>query len=98
MVILVVFQNGNLKDCVRNEEVIEPSTASNNSLAPELSYFDNKVRVKFDRSSLKEDKMTFTHAINLWNYVDSSDPALGNYLFGAVKIVKNSDIDKYKYS
>ena len=36
--------------------------------------------------------------INLWNYRDSSDAALGNSLFGAVKLVKNADIDKYKYS
>ena len=36
------------------------------------------------------------------NYVYSSDPTLGNSLFGAVKLVKkkkkNADIDKYKYS
>ena len=34
----------------------------------------------------------------MWNYVDSSDPTLGNSLFGAVKLVKNTDIDKCKYS
>ena len=27
--------------------------------------------------------------INLWNYIDSSDPTLGNSLFGAVKLVEN---------
>ena len=32
------------------------------------------------------------------NKVESSDPTLGNSLFGAVKLVKNADIDKYKYS
>ena len=36
--------------------------------------------------------------MNLWNYIDSSDPTIGNSLFGAVKLVKNSNIDKYKYS
>ena len=35
--------------------------------------------------------------MNLWNYVDSSDSRLGNSLFRAVKLVKNADIDKYKY-
>ena len=30
--------------------------------------------------------------------LDISDPTLGNSLFGAVKSVKNADIDKYKYS
>ena len=34
----------------------------------------------------------------MWNYVDSSDPALGSSLFGAAKLVKNANIDKYKYS
>ena len=34
----------------------------------------------------------------MWNHVDSSDSTLGNSLFDAVKIVKNADIDKYKYS
>ena len=34
----------------------------------------------------------------MWNYVDSSDPRLWNSLSGAVKLVKDADIDKYKYS
>ena len=38
------------------------------------------------------------YEINLWNYVDSSDLALGDSLFCAVKLVKNADIDKYNYS
>ena len=32
------------------------------------------------------------------NYTDSSDSTLGYSLFGAVKLVTNADIDKYKYS
>ena len=34
----------------------------------------------------------------MWKYVDSSDPTLENTLFGAVKLVKNLDINKCKYS
>ena len=34
----------------------------------------------------------------MWNYVGSSDPTLGNSLFGAVKLVKIAHIDKYKHS
>ena len=34
----------------------------------------------------------------MWNYEDSSDPTLENSLFGDVKLVKNADIDKHKYS
>ena len=34
----------------------------------------------------------------MWNYVDSSDPTLKNSLFSLVKLLKNVDIDKCKYS
>ena len=78
-----------------SDDTIEPPNTSDDSLAPALNYIGNKTRVKFDRSCLKQDKITFTHGkivniytVNLWNYVDISDPALGNSLFGAVKLVK----------
>ena len=32
-----------------------------NSLAPTLDYVGNKIKVKFDGSCLKQDKITFTH-------------------------------------
>ena len=91
-----------------SDEIIKPSTISNNSLSPMLSYIGNKTRVKFDGDCLKQDKITFLHGktvniyivyeINLWNHADSSDHTLGNSLFGAVKLVKNADIGKCKYS
>ena len=78
-----------------SDDTIEPPNTSDDSLAPALNYIGNKTRVKFDRSCLKQDKITFTHGkivniynVNLWNYVDISDPALGNSLFGAAKLVK----------
>ena len=90
-----------------SDENINSLTTSDNRLAPVLNYFGNKTRVKFDGSCLKQDKITLTHdetvniyvyKINLWNYVNSSDPKLGNSLFGAVKLVKNADMDKYNCS
>ena len=73
-----------------------------NSLSPAFKYIGSKTRVKFAGSCLKQDKITFTHEkivniyiiyeIHLWNFVKSSDPTLGNSLFGAVSLVK------YKYS
>ena len=91
-----------------SDESIKPPTLSNDSLAPSLSYIGNKTRVKFDGGCLKEDKITFTHEktvniyivyeMNLWNYVCSSDPTLRNSLLGAVKLVKNTDTDKYNNS
>ena len=34
----------------------------------------------------------------MWNCTYTDDPTLRISLFGAVKLVKNADIDKYKYS
>ena len=42
------------------DEIIKPPATSDNSLAPELSHF-GKIRLKFDGSYLKQDKITFTH-------------------------------------
>ena len=35
--------------------------------------------------------------INLWSHLQGDDFALGNSLFGAVNLTKNSDPDKYSY-
>ena len=77
-----------------SDEIIKAPSTSTNSLAPALSYIGHKTRVKFYGSCLKQDKITNTHGkivniyiaheINLWNYIDSSDPTLGNSLFDAV--------------
>ena len=100
--ILIVFKNG------LSVEVIKPRTTSNISLAPTLSYFGNKIEVKLDGIWLKQDKIIFSHGktvniynlykIKLQNYVGNSDLVLGNSLFGAVRLIKNADVDKYKYS
>ena len=34
----------------------------------------------------------------MWAYTQDADFTLGNYLFGLVKLTKNGDFDKYKYS
>ena len=36
--------------------------------------------------------------INLWSYVQDADFTLGNSSFGAVKLPKNADPEKYFYS
>ena len=84
------------KSKVLSDEIIRLRVTSDNSLVPALSYIGTKARVKFDGGCLKQDKITFTHEkvvyniykINLWNYVDSRDPTVGNFLFGAAKLVK----------
>ena len=64
-----------------------------------------KSRVKIDGSCLKQENVTFTHKtivnvyivykINSWPY---NRGALRNSLFGAVKLTKYADPDKYSYS
>ena len=90
-----------------SNEIIKPPTTSNNILAPKLNYVGNKIKVKFNGSCLKQDKIIYTHRakVNICivyeitkNNPVSSYPALENCLFGEVKLTKNTDIDKYKYS
>ena len=90
-----------------SDERINSITASNYSITPELCYYGNKIRVKFNGSCLKQDKLTYTHGkiVNIYivyvinkNYNMSSYPSLGNCSFGAVSVTKSNDIDEYKHS
>ena len=81
--------------------------SSNYSITLELSYYSHKIRVKFNGSCLKEDKITYTHGriVNIYivyeiteNYNISNYPTLENRLFGAVSLTKHTDIDHCKYS
>ena len=90
-----------------SDEKITLPTASNNSLSPALSHYDTKTRVKFTESCLKQDKITSTQStiVNIYIVYELSvssslttDPTLQNSLFGAVRLTKNADIDKYHYS
>ena len=38
------------------------------------------------------------YEINLWSFKHNSNLTPGNSLFGTVKLVKNTDADKYKHS
>ena len=90
-----------------SNESIKPPATYDNSLTPELSYYDFNIRVKCTGSCLKQPKITYTHknVVNIYivyelgastSHVD--DPTLKNCLFGAVILTKNADIDKYEYS
>ena len=88
-------------------KTIKPSTISDNSLTPTLSYYDTKARVKFSGSCLKQPKIPYTQGKVVKIYIvyelnasssHNNDPTLKNCLFGAVTLTKNTDIDKYKYS
>ena len=90
-----------------SDENINSVTASDYSISPDLSYYGNKIRVKFNGSCLKQNKITYAHGkrVNIYiiyeiskNFNISSYPTLENYLFEAVSLTKNNDINKYKYS
>ena len=89
-----------------NENIAAPAT-KDYKLNPELSFFGTKTKVEFNRSCLKQDKITYNHGkvVNIYivyeignnNNNNSNYPTLQNCLFGAVSLTKNADIDKYKY-
>ena len=84
-------------------ENITPHTTSDNSLARALGYYGTKTRVKINGSCLKQPKPSYTHGkmVNIYIVYElgaSSSQSDDPTLFGAVRLTKNADIDKYQYS
>ena len=88
-------------------ENITPPTTSDNSLAPTLSYYGTKTRLKFNGSCLRQPKISYNHRTTVNVYIvyklgapgsHVNDPKLKDSLFSAVALTKNADIDKYGYS
>ena len=86
-------------------ETIERPATSNNILSPSINDINVRIRVKFDESSLKHDKLNkavvniyIVYEINLYSFKQSADFTLENSLYGAVMLTKNADFDKSKYS
>ena len=84
-----------------SDERFNSNTASSCKITPELSYYGAKIKVKFNGSCLKQDKVTYNHGktVNIYivYYSISTYPTLENCLFGAVSLTKNADINQYKY-
>ena len=59
---------------------IKPPTASDNSLAPTLSYSGTKTRVKFNESCLQQSKISYTHdtTVNIYIVYELSAPRSHN--------------------
>ena len=84
-----------------SDEVIKPIATPDNKLN-----VGTKTRVYFKGSCSKQNKITYTHGKMVNIYIvyklnptpNDFDSALENCLFGAIKLTKNADIDKYKYS
>ena len=72
----------------------KPSATSINSLLQALNYVGNKTRTKRNGST----HGYIVYEIDLWDCGYDDYPALKNSLFSTVKLIKNADIEKYKYS
>ena len=90
-----------------SDEKINSSKTPNHSITPNLDYYGTKIRVKFRGNCLKQDKITFRHKKIGNIYIayeltgsssNGNDPTVINSLFGAVRLTRNADIDKYGYS
>ena len=90
-----------------SNESLEVVSTSNNTLNQLINYYGDKVRLKFTGSILQQKIVTYNHkkVVNLYVVYEITNshgtdnyPTLTNALFGAVKLTKNADIDKYKYS
>ena len=89
-----------------SDERLNSNTASNYKITPDLSYYGTKIRVEFNGSCLKQDKVIYNHGkiVNIYiiyeiskNYNIRNYPTLENCLFGAVSLTKNADIDQIWY-
>ena len=90
-----------------SNESIEIVSKTDNTLTPSINYYRDKARLNFTVSVLQQKIVTYSHkkVVNLYVVYEitnfhsiDSYPTLTNALFGAVKLTKNADIDKYKYS
>ena len=90
-----------------SDETIKPPVTSDNSLNPLIGYVNDKIRLKFNGSCLKQPKLSYTlgKVINVYIVYElgafsshNNHPTLKHYLFGAVTLTKNADLGKYGYS
>ena len=77
-----------------------------NTLSPSISYYGHIARLKFLGGILQEKTVTYNHkkVVNpyilneITKFQYNNNPILTNALFGAIKLTKNADIKKHKYS
>ena len=91
-----------------SDETITPYATSDNSLTPWIDYYSAKIRLKFNKSCLKQSNnltYDYEHKVNVYNVYElgasssnDSAPTLKKYLCGAVTLTKIADIENYGYS
>ena len=91
-----------------SDETIMPYSTSDNSLTPLIDYYGTKIRLRFNKSCLKQpNNLTYDygHKVNVYIVYElgassssSSGSTVKNCLFGAVTFTKNANIEKHGYS
>ena len=89
-----------------SDEKIISTTTSTDKSATKRIYDNARIKVKFNGDLLRPNEVAYNHgpAVNIYIVYETtpdtktSNIASENCLFGAVKFVKNADVDKYKYS
>ena len=90
-----------------DEKITAPRTSTSKDKAPILKYESDRIRLQYKGDLLKQNIAAYNHGpvVNIYivyeisfTFTSQSCFTLKNYLFGTVKITKNSDISKYKYS
>ena len=89
-----------------SDEKIILTVTSTDTSATKTIYDNARMKVKFAGDLLRQNQVTYNHGtiVNIYIVYETtpdtttSNITLENCLFGAIKLRKNSDIDKYKYS
>ena len=91
-----------------SNKTITPYATSDNSLTQLIGHYDVKIRLKFNKSCLKQSsKLTYSYGNRVNVYIvhelgasvsNDDDPTIKNRIFGTVTLTKNADIEKYGYS
>ena len=91
-----------------SDQIIVTASKTDNTLTPTINWFDgDQIRLRISGSWLRQSIITYNHAeiVNIYivyeiikAYSNDNYPTLENALFGAVKLTKNVDINKYRYS
>ena len=89
----------------KSDENITAPTASDYRLNPQLTYLGNKIRIEIRGNCFKQDEIIHSpeKVVNIYLAYEISKKlgsysTLKNYLFAAVSLTKNADIDKCKFS
>ena len=89
-----------------SDEKIILTVTSTDKPATKTIYDNARIKVRFNGDLLRQNQVTYNHGPVVNIYIvyettpdtETSNTTLKNCLFGAIKITKNSDVDKYKYS